>query len=257
MLKSLQTQMRVIGVVAMREINSQQATLMYGYVWALIDCLLSVLGLVILRVLIRAFSFGNFPPATYVLTGALPWFMFAALFGQTGAAIAKGRRLRAFPMVTELDLVIGVGIQTFITYMVTYVVATTVSSIIENSPFPRLPFNIMVLIVATWLMGISFGYVLLLLSRTYAPMSKLVRFILRFAAFLTGIYIPITRFPTYIWPYLDWNPMLHVEELLRQYWFYGYTSPVGNPVVIIYWVIGLMAFGLICERYMRLRMAPG
>lgn len=254
MTRTVQTHLRVIGAVAMREINSQQASLAYGYAWAIVDVGLSVLGLLIIKLVIRAFNPPGLPPATYILSGSLPWFMFSSLYGQGGTAIRRNRNLLSFPIVSELDLIIGSSIQRAMTYAIALIVATTISSVWEQSPFPRLPLGIMLLVLACWILGTSFGMVMMLLDQVYAPASKFLGVVLRFGLLLSGVFIPITRFPTYIWPYLTWNPMLHVEELLRQYWFANYVSPVGDPNVVIEWVVGLTAFGLLCEKYTRSRL---
>jgi capsular polysaccharide transport system permease protein len=256
MTNSIQTQLRVIGVIGMREINAQQATLMYGYAWALIDAGLSVLGLLVMKLVLKAFNPPGLPPATFILTGALPWFMWATLYAMPGGAIARNRRLLSLPIVTELDLVLGASIQIMMTYSVTLVVTTIISSYFENSSFPRYPLGILLLLLAIWVMGVSFGLFLMLVNRVYAPASKFIQFFLRFSLFLSGVFIPLTRFPSYIWPYLTWMPMLHVEELLRQYWFHNYVSPVGNAFYVAECALGMAAFGLLCERYCRYRL-PG
>jgi len=251
----LRSQLRVIGAVTMREISAQQAHLMYGYVWALVDTLLTILGFLILRLVLRGFQTPGMPPATYLLTGALPWFMFMALLSVPEAAIKRNKKLLSLPVVTELDLVIGASVQVFMTYTIVFVLATTVSSVWEQSPFPREPLGIMLLFLAIWVIGVSLGLILIPLDRTYPPAHKFVSFILRFGLFVSSVFLSISKFPTYDWPYLTWNPMLHVEELLRQYWFASYVSPVGRPSVIIEWSVILFTLGLVCERYARTRLS--
>jgi capsular polysaccharide transport system permease protein len=254
MLKLIRTQLRVIGAVAIREINAQQSELMYGYAWALVDAGLSVLGLIVMKMVLRGYSTPGMPTATYVLTGALPWFMWNSLYTSMGGAIKKNKKLLSLPLVTELDLALGASCQIMMTYGVVFVVTTTISSVLEQVAFPRYPLGIMFLLLAIWVMGVSFGFPIMVLNRIYAPAAKFISFIFRFALFLSGVFVPLTKFPTYIWPYLTWNPMLHVEELLRQYWFYTYKSPVGNPFYVMQWMLGLAAFGLLCERYARRRL---
>jgi ABC-type polysaccharide/polyol phosphate export permease len=53
---------------------------------------------------------------------------------------------------------------------------------------------------------------------------------------------------------LTWNPMLHVSELMRTYWFTSYQSPVGNPFYIAECVLGVCALGFSLERYVRYRV---
>lgn len=247
--------MRVVGAIAMREIKSQRASMMYGYAWVLIDLALSILGLLILRVVIKGFTPLGVPPATFILSGMLPWTMFSALYHQQGNAINKGAALRAFPVITTLDCAIGVSIYTFVTYSIVLVASTTVSSIIEQVPFPHFPLGIMLIVFGMWLLGVGFGFVFMLLSYVWSPITNFLAVALRMMVFLSSVIMPITKFPAQYWPYLTWNPLLHAEELLRQYWFPSYVSPVGKPIVIIAWAFGLLAFGLVCERYVRTRYA--
>jgi capsular polysaccharide transport system permease protein len=254
MLKLIETQIRVIGALAIREINAQQASLMYGYAWALIDTALAVAALLIMKLVLRAFNPPGLPPATYILSGALPWFMWSTLYTSTSMVIGRNKKLLSLPVVTELDLVLASSVQVVMTYAITLVVVTTISSAMEQSPFPHDPLGIMLLLLAIWAMGISFGLFIMLINRIYSPAMKFLGLPLKFALFLSSVYIPITRFPGYVWPYLDWNPMLHIEELIRQYWFVNYVSPVGRPMYVFEWVIGMIAVGLLCERYCRRRL---
>jgi capsular polysaccharide transport system permease protein len=250
----VQTQLRAISAIGMREVSNQQAGLMYGYVWALIDVALAVLGLLILKLLLRGFNPPGLPPATYVLSGALPWFMWGHLYGTTEGAITRNSRLLYLPVFTELDFAIGASVQSVVTYTIALIVCTSISSFLEQSPFPRFFLGVVYMLFLIWVMGVSFGFVLMLLNRLYAPAAKFIGFFLRFSLFICCVYLPISRFPTYVWPYIDWIPMLQVEELIRQYWFVGYISPVGNPVYLLWCTVGMAAFGLLCERYCRYRL---
>lgn len=254
MLKLMHRQLHVIGAIAIREINGQQASLMYGYAWALVDTALAIMGLLLMKLVLRAFNPPGLPPATFVLSAALPWFLWSALYNSPAGAIQRNRGLRSLGIVTELDCIVGSSIQIMVTYFITLVATTTISSWLEEASFPYFPLGILLLLFAIWIMGLSFGMVLMLLTRAYAPAGKFVSFVLRPMLLLSSVYIPITRFPGYVWPYLTWNPMLHAEELLHAYWFKNYVSPVASPSYLAECVLGMAAFGLLCERYMRRRL---
>jgi capsular polysaccharide transport system permease protein len=106
------------------------------------------------------------------------------------------------------------------------------------------------------LLGISLGLILMTLSRLYGPAGKFIGFFMRFGMVFSGVIIQITIFPPVIWPYLTWNPVLHVEELLRTYWLYNYHSPVASPAYVMKCLAGLALFGLLLERYVRRRLPP-
>ncbi len=254
MLKLLKTQFDVVKALALREIQSQQANLAYGYGWVLFDVTLSFIGLLILKLVIRAFNVPGLPVITYLVTGLIPWFLFNSAYTAPAAAIKRNQRLLSLPGITPLDLVLGSSLQLLCTYGLFFPVAAAVSSFYDKSPFPHFPLGVILLFFSCWLIGVSFGLVLMVFTRLYAPSGKFVGFFMRFAMITSGVVISIKIFPESVWPYLSWNPMLHVEELIRVYWFSGYASPVANPVYILECVVGLMFAGLLLERYVRRRL---
>jgi capsular polysaccharide transport system permease protein len=194
------------------------------------------------------------PPATFIVTGLIPWYLFSDAYGLPNKAITRNRRLLAFPIVSEFDLILGAACQQLVTYGIMFVLGTTISSAIEGSPFPRAPFAIMLLVLSSWLLGLFLGLALMPINRAFEPIEKFIGFFMRFGLLLSGVFLPITFFPEFIWPYLDWNPMLHVEELIHVYWFPAYHSPVASTTYLIEWLGGLAVLGLLCERYARLRL---
>ena len=248
------TQFDVVKALTLREIQSQQTNLAYGYGWVLFDIMLSFIGLLIMKLAIRGFNVPGMPPVTYLVSGLIPWLMFSSTYMAPESAINRNRRLLSLPGVTPLDLVLGSTLRILCTYGLFFPVLATVASFYEKVSFPRFPLGIILLFLSCWLLGVSLGLVLMIFTRLYAPAGKFVGFFMRFSMILSGVFISIKIFPESIWPYLEWNPMLHVEELLRVYWFPGYVSPVANPAYVLECLVVLMCAGLLLERYARRRL---
>jgi capsular polysaccharide transport system permease protein len=253
-LKLLKTQFDVVKALTVREIQSQQANLAYGYGWVLFDAVLSFTGLMVMKVAIRAFNVPGLPPVTYLVSGLIPWFLFQSAYTAPASAIKRNQRLLSMPGVTPLDLVLAGSLQILCTYGLLFPVAATISSFYEKVSFPRFPLGVILLFICCWLIGVSFGLVVMIFTRLYAPAGKFVSFFMRFALILSGVVVSIKLFPESVWPYLAWNPMLHVEELLRVYWFTGYASPIANPAYVLECLVVLMCAGLLVERYVRRRL---
>jgi capsular polysaccharide transport system permease protein len=253
-LKLLKTQFDVVKALAVREIQTQQANLAYGYGWVLFDIALSFAGLLIMKLAIRGFSRPGMPTITFLVSGLIPWFLFQHSYAAPGSAIKRNQRLLSLPGITPLDLVLGSSLQILCSYGLFFPVVATIAAFYEKTSFPRFPLGVFLLFISCWLMGVSFGLVLMIFTRLYAPAGKFIGFFMRFSMILSGTVISITFFPEYMWPYLTWNPMLHVEELLRVYWFYDYTSPVASPAYILECLVVLMSAGLLLERYARRRL---
>ena len=246
----------MIHALALREIQSQQAGLAYGFGWVFFDAFLAFSALMIMKFAIRGFSRPGVPPYTFLVSGLIPWMLFQASYSSPGGAISRGKKLLLLPMVTELDLVLASALRIFIVYAILFVVLATLAAIGDGIGPPRFPLGVALLFFNMSLMGIAFGFVLTALNRLYAPAAKFTGFFLRFMMILSGVIFSLTMFPPVIWPYLLWNPLLHVEELLRMYWFSNYQTPNVSLLYVVESLLVLVFFGLLLERYMRRRLRP-
>jgi len=256
LLKLINTQIRVIHALALREIQSQQASLAYGFGWVFFDAFLGFAALMIMKLAIRGFNRPGVPPVTFIVSGLIPWMMFQTTYGSPSGAIARGKNLLQLPIVTELDLVLAAALRVFLTYSVLFVVLGVVATSYDGLPFPRYPLGITLLFCNMSLMGISFGILLMTLHRLYSPAAKFTGFFLRFMLLTSGVIFSISAFPAALWPYLLWNPLLHAEELLRVYWLYNYQTPVVSPLYVAECTVGIVFLGLLLERYVRRRLPP-
>src|SRR5205814_2469833 len=132
-----------------------------------------------------------------------------------------------------------------------FVVLGVVAAYYDGVPFPRFPLGVALLFFGMSLMGISFGLILMVVNRLYPAASKFTGIPLRFGMIVSGVIIPLSIFPPTVWPYLTWNPLLNLEELLRVYWLYDYETPVVSAAYVAECLLGLLFLGLLLERYAR------
>lgn len=251
--KLINTQLRVIHALTLREMQSQQANLVYGFGWVFFDAFLGFASLMIMKFAIRGFSRPGVPPLTFIVSGLIPWMLFQTTYAAPPGAISKGKILLQLPMVTELDLVLATVLRIFMVYAVFFVVLAVIAGFYEDTP-PRVPLGVAFLFVNMTLTGTGFGFILMALNRLYPPAGKFTGFFLRFAMIISSVFFSITMFPTFLWPYLLWNPLLHAEELLRVYWLNNYQTPQVSLLYVAECAVGLMFFGLLLERYCRRRL---
>ena len=133
-MNALQTQLRVLSALTIREINSQQQNLIYGYVWTLIYVAITIGSLLVIKLAIHAFNPAGMPPATFIVTGVIPWYLFQHTYSLPDRAISRNRSLLAFPIVSEFDLILGAALEHLLTYGIMFVIGTTISSAPTNKP---------------------------------------------------------------------------------------------------------------------------
>ncbi|HEX3431038.1 MAG TPA: hypothetical protein VHT03_09135 [Rhizomicrobium sp.] len=255
MLKLINTQLRVIHALALREMSSQQANLAYGFGWVFFDAFLGFASLMIMKFAIRGFNRPGVPPVTFLVSGLIPWMLFQSTYGLHAGTIGRGKNLLQLPIITELDLVLGSALRVLVVYTILFVALATLAGFYEDVA-PRFPLGVVLLFFNMSLMGVGFGFILLALSRLYAPAAKFTGFFLRFAMIISGVIFSLSMFPPTVWPYLLWNPLLHEEELLRAYWLTNYQTPQVSVLYLTECALGIAFFGLLLERYMRRRLPP-
>lgn len=253
MIESLSSHLRVVKALTVREMESSNSSYVYGYAWALVEVCISMAALLVLKILIHALSPPAMPPVLFLLLGAVPWFTFHNTALGMLQILPQRRKLLQLPHVTPLDILFSKATLVLCTYGSIFFVGLLAADYFEIGGVPRSTAGLVLIYLLSWIMGIGFGLSLLPLVRIYPPALKLLAVIWRFGLILSGVYFTISKIPPLYWGYLTWNPMLHVSELMRTYWFYSYQTPIGNPYYVASCTIGLFVFGLLLERYIRLR----
>lgn len=254
MYRSWKSQLRVLTALTLREIQSQNSSLDYGYAWALIDVCISLGAITVLKVFIKVLSPAGMPPVLFLVSGILPWLTFSTTANSVETAVTRSRRLLLMPDITPLDLILAKALQILCTYGSVFLGVAVAVSYFENAGMPRSVSGVILIYLYSWVLGIAYGMITMPLMRVFPPAGKIIGVVWRFGLLFSGVFFVITMFPEWTWGYLDWNPMLHVEELMRTYWFSTYQTPIGNPLYLAECLAGLAILGLSLERYVRRRV---
>jgi capsular polysaccharide transport system permease protein len=249
MFKALRTQLHVIAALTIRGMQNERKKFKYGYVWAFIQPASMIF---ILRFMMRATGLEptGMGATTYVVIGVFGIFMFLQTMASTSFRSSR-RGLLIIPRVTTLDMLIANALQAFVLYTILFWLFVIPSSIIDGDWPPEDPLGVQVALIADWLLGLSFAFTVNAMSRYFPPITEFKKFISRTLRLISGMFFTITSLPYWLWPYFTWNPVLHITELMRSYWFTVYTTPIGSLPFVFMWVGGLTLLGLSLERYLR------
>lgn len=255
-IESLSSHLRVVKALAVREMQASNSSYVYGYAWAIAEVCISLTALTVLKVFIHFLSPPAMPPVLFLLLGGIPWFTFHNTATGMLQVVSQRRKLLLLPHVTPLDIMLAKATSVLCTYGSVFIVALVSADYFESGGVPRSAAGLVLVYLMCWIMGMGFGLTLMPLVRVFPPAQKLLGIIWRFGLILSGVYFTISSIPSNYWGYLTWNPMLHVSELMRTYWFSSYQTPIGNPFYLAVCTFGLFILGLLLERYVRLRVPP-
>jgi capsular polysaccharide transport system permease protein len=251
MLKDLKTQFNVLKALTIHHLQGQMSSYRYGFAWMLLEPLIYIAGFRLMRQF-----FGNLAPPSgmtplmfYVL-GVLPLYLaFDAIKGFS--TVGSQSKLLAFPRVTPVDVAISANLSSFCIYFVLFWIVVLPVSIYEHAWPPQNIMTVMLALLAGWMLGMAFSFCISGAFRVFPPMKQFVSYLTFGLRIASGMFFCITMIPLVAWPYLRWNPLLQVTELMRDGWFESYVSPIASPGLVLEWLLGLLLLGLSVERFMR------
>ncbi|MBC6405811.1 MAG: hypothetical protein GDA41_08845 [Rhodospirillales bacterium] len=207
-------------------------------------------------------SYGGFPAYAgmellpFIVTGVLCSRFFRRTSTTLIGAAESGKSLLSFYQVSELDLyltrfIAGLSINLTVAFILYFILR-----IIGAPPVAEPLYMIIVLIFVTCL-GFAVGLVLASLAIFLPPLKSVSRFALRGLRLTSGSFFVVPEIPAGLRDYFLWNPLLHVSELARTYYFVQYNTDYGDWNYLIKVFVITLFLGLILERISRHRIGRG
>jgi capsular polysaccharide transport system permease protein len=248
MFNALRTQIAVVAALVIRGMQMERRQFVYGYAWTFITPAATI-GILRLAQHVTGLEPTSMGPTTFLVLGVVPVFMFI----QTLMILAKEARrgLSIIPRVSPLDVMVAKGIMTFITYSVIFWIFALAAAFYDGEWPPENLLGVQFVLILNWLTALAAAFVFAAIARYFPPITEFKKFIVRPLRIISGMFFVITALPTFLWPWFTWNPLLHVTELMRSFWFTVYTTPVGSIGFILAWLAALTVLGLGLERYLR------
>jgi len=248
---AIRTQIDVLIALTVLAMHTQQGKYRWGYAWSLAEPLAMVSILALAHLVIRLISPLNMPPMLFMVLGCVPWFMFRAIMQHTFKSLNSRRVVLGLGHVTPLDVIFSSALTEFVTYSVIMILFLSVGVALEGNFPPRQPLGVIAMFVLAAVFGCGVGMIFAGLFRYFRPVEKTMMLINRAGIWTSGAFFVVQQLPPSTWPYLTLNPMLHVDELMRQFWFSTYQSPIANPLYILECLVGVFTLALALERKTR------
>lgn len=252
MLSELRTQFNIIGALTVYDLQGQMKKYNYGYAWVILEPMMFIAFIRLARQFFSPLAPPNdMPPLTFYTLGIIPLFLYMDVMKEVYSAAGTSSKLLQFPRVTPVDLAISCGLSSFCIYFVLFWIFVLPLSIFEGAWPPKNPLGVMETLLALWVFSVALGFVCSAPFRVFPPTSQFVAYTNRAVRMIAGMFFVITMIPTTLWPYLTWNPLLHLNEFMRDSWFASYTSPIADAGYVAECTLGLLVLGLSLERFMR------
>ncbi len=222
-------QRAVVFALIVRELKTRFGGRWEGALWTLSEPLAHVLFYALALGSLRASRLPNIDYPIFLATGLLPFFTFRTLSLRLSDAVRANRALFNYRPVKPFDTFIARAfLEAAINSAILIITFLIVAS--EGSAHTLIPDRPLEWIgVQAILLSFGFGIgVSLSVVCHFAPRIRMIISLLFLPLYmLSAIQMPIQSLPTTWQPYLLWNPLLHLFEISRSYFFPAYPLVGG------------------------------
>lgn len=244
----IDVQRAAVCALFLREIKTRFGKYRLGYCWAILEpaahmlVMLAVFGFVMHRTMPDI----SFP--VFLINGIIPYFLFSHIATRSISAIDANQGLFNYRPVKPIDTILARALLESLIYSCVYIVLMCVVGIAGEV------FSItqLITLAVTWLLLILFscglGMVFMVVGKTFPEMEKFLPILIKPLYFVSCIMFPLHAVPRDYWPYLLWNPIVHIVELSRECVVAGYESQGVSLPYLAFCTLLMLFVGLALYR---------
>lgn len=253
-LKALATQFRVINALILRETKTRYGNHKIGFLWALIEPLVSISVFVAIFSQLRSDSPGGMPLVPFMIIGFVCFGLFRDPFGCMQGAISNSRNLLTFPQVTTFDVILARGILEVMVTLFVLVFLLYMAWLIGFDVRCERPLGVLMVCGLLSMSGLGLGFLL-------ASLEPLIPSVKQFSAqvlgrplyFSSGLFFTVDTLPAPVRDILLYNPVLNMIELVRGEFFHEFETSYGSWSYATLWAVSLLAVGLLTHQALHKR----
>lgn len=255
MKKLLQTQLRVLGALVLRETRATFGTSQLGYLWAIITPALGV------AVFVAVFgAAGRRPPfgaslALFFATGMLTLEFYKKLSAALMTTFNANKALLTYPVIKEIDTLCARATLISATYLLIMIAFFGTMILFGQASFPHHPDQLILAFAMTSLLGAGMGMLNAVMLSVWESWIHVESILTRPLIIVSGVFYIPSNLPTAAVEILKWNPVLHLIEWIRTGYYSNYASTVLDKGYLFWFVLLAILFGLVGERLTRKRRA--
>jgi capsular polysaccharide transport system permease protein len=247
----LQRQRSALLAVIYREATTRFIASPFGLVGEIARIVLTVAIFTFLRAFAGIPSHHGMDLLPFMVTGVMTlWVMRTALM-QAASYPSVARQYALFPHVTPLDVALGRAIVNCIFLIIVSVTAFGLMILFGYSrPVDDLPYVVWIFLVAGFF-GAALGLTTGAIAVFFPFFRILIGFLFRLMMYTGGVFFVIPEVPLRFRPYALYNPLLHLNDMIREAYFASYHATQASSSYVAVWIFFSVFVGLAAERALR------
>lgn len=248
-------QRAVFLALFVRELKTRFGGRWLGVFWVLVEPLAHLSILLLIFAFIRHRLLPGVDYSMFVLTGLIPFFMFRNLALRGMEAVDSNRGLFGYRQVKPIDPMLARALLEVSLYSVIYGTLLVGLGWLGTDVLPVRPLELMGVSAVLIVMGFSLGLVCAVLTDDLPELRSFVRIVFIPLYLLSGVMFPVSTLAEGALDWLIWNPVLHILEISRGYYFPGYhvISRVDLAYPVAFTLL-MLSLGLALYRLRRHRL---
>ena len=244
---AVSTQILVIKALLKREIITRFGKYKLGFVWMLVEPLISVLVIGLIIGPIAGRTVPEIPYAFFLLNGRIQLQMFTGSMKSGVNAVKSNQGLLVYRTVQPLDPFIARFLFELLSTSFSFVLFCVIGMWIGI----ELSLNHLDVLVAcgfiTWIMGCGMGLIFGVCAAYFKDTEKIVMVLTTPLLFVSAVLTPLVSLPKNAQEFLIYNPLVHTIELSRSALFPFYNTGETNftypsIVAIVALAVGIALF---------------
>lgn len=189
----------------------------------------------------------------FIATGVLMFWTFRRTLLIVSNTSLSYDRYSFFPQVTMLDVALGRAIVNIILYIILSFIVFGVFIVAGISQPIYRPAYVAMLLIVSGMYGLFAGLIFNALCARVRVVRPILQVALRVLMMTSGVFFVIPEIPYLVHDIALWNPLLHLNDLMRHEYFGKYKAEMADFGYAMRWLFGLIFFALVSERAMRER----
>lgn len=244
--------LRAVAALILREMSTTYGRSAGGYLWAVLEPVLSIALLTFLFSLaFRSPPLGtNFP--IFYATGFMPFILFNDVSNKLSQAIGFSKQLLSYPRITYIDVIVARLILSVLTkLLVSYLILFGILSFFDTGTRVDLPHVLLSFAMAA-AFGAGVGTMNCFLMSMFPVWRQAWSIVTTPLMLISGVIILIDTLPDQFLYYLTFNPLVHITAEMRTGFYFSYAAPYISPAYVFAVSLVLIAAGLLfLRRYYR------
>ncbi|MFN4297169.1 MAG: ABC transporter permease [Brevundimonas sp.] len=224
--------LRTIHALFVRQSRTRYGRRSAGYVWALISpMLLLIVMMAVFSAIARPAGAGE-SLVVFFLSAILPLYLFRGAINRGGNAIRGNRVLMQYPQVNAFEVITSRLLLEALTYFIVLILFALIMYAFFGLPLTSwIDRPLPMLQAGGALLLLCYGACFLSsqIGRAFDPWNELTGPIGRILLFTSGLWYTMGSLPPELMQYVQYNPLAHVIEWIRDASISDFQSDLYNP----------------------------